>query len=166
MTTNPTRSAVEAKIAQLREEGHPISFAYGDAEMRHFLLARAEAAEADRAATIARLTAEVQAAREALDKAHGKLCLIAGTEAWTDACLSGWMKAPDALRQFAEDAATEIDSTDAKVARAHEAEILLDRAMEELRLIRAKDCGAVYDTTLRADVQLFRARTNPKEPTT
>lgn len=34
---------------------------------------------------------------------------------------------------------------------------LLDRAEEELRLIRAKDSGAVYDTTLRTDFGLNRA---------
>lgn len=29
---------------------------------------------------------------------------------------------------------------------------LLERALEELRLIRMKDCGAVYDVTLRLDM--------------
>ena len=153
------RETIAAVTKQREDADH-------DADLARSQLGSVAMDNADLRATIARLTADVQAAREALDKAHGKLCLIAGTEAWTDACLSGWMKAPGALRQFAEDAATEIDSTGAKVARAHEAEILLDRAMEELRLIRAKDCGAVYDTMLRADAQLFRARANTKEPTT
>ena len=35
------------------------------------------------------------------------------------------------------------------------------RALEELRLIRAKDTNAVYDTTLRTDLQLALAASSP-----
>ena len=48
--------------------------------------------------------------REALEIAHGKFCLIAGTEAWTDNCLDGWRRSPGALREYAEQAAKEIDT--------------------------------------------------------
>lgn len=34
----------------------------------------------------------------------------------------------------------------------------LERAQEELRLIRMKDCDAVYDTTLRMDMELVLSR--------
>lgn len=54
-------------------------------------------------------TASVGAMREALDRAHGKFCLIAGTKAWTDSCLDGWKHSPGALRDYAEQAAKEID---------------------------------------------------------
>lgn len=49
--------------------------------------------------------------REALELAHGKFCKIAGTEAWTDSCLDGWRRSPGALRDYAEQAAKEIDAT-------------------------------------------------------
>jgi len=35
---------------------------------------------------------------------------------------------------------------------------VLARAQEELRLIRMKDCAAVYDTTLRLDMKLLLDR--------
>lgn len=53
-------------------------------------------------ATIAKL-------RKAMDAAHGKLCLIAVTEAWTDSSIDGWHKSPGAVREFAETAAAEVD---------------------------------------------------------
>lgn len=38
---------------------------------------------------------------------------------------------------------------------SHEALVeLLTRAREELRLIRIKDCGAVYDSTLRIEIDI------------
>lgn len=48
--------------------------------------------------------------REALELAHGKFCKIAGTENWTDSCLDGWRRSPGALRDYAEQAAKEIDA--------------------------------------------------------
>jgi len=47
--------------------------------------------------------------RKALEIAHGKFCKIAGTEMWTDSCLDGWRRSPEALREYAEMAAKEID---------------------------------------------------------
>jgi len=42
------------------------------------------------------------------------------------------------------------------VAALEQSQALLDRAETELRLIRSKDCNAVYDTTLRMDFALHR----------
>lgn len=47
--------------------------------------------------------------REVLERAHGHLCKIAGTECWTHNNLDGWQATPGALREYAENAAKELD---------------------------------------------------------
>ena len=74
--------------------------------------------------------------------------------------------AKDALwRETAEQAATNFDAWLEDIARAEAAESLLaeaggiiGRALEELRLIRMKDSGAVYDTTLRLEASAVATR--------
>lgn len=51
----------------------------------------------------------VMVEREVLERAHGHLCKIAGTEAWTHNNLDGWQVTPGALREYAESAAKELD---------------------------------------------------------
>ena len=57
-----------------------------------------------------------------------------------------------------EERARQMRKDAALIAAAPELLDLLIRAQEELRLIRMKDCAAVYDTTVRTEINIALAK--------
>lgn len=73
----------------------------------------------------------VMVEREVLERAHGHLCKIAGTEAWTHNNLDGWQVTPGALREYAESAAKELDRSLQSVEGGVQGSIATKQATDE-----------------------------------
>jgi hypothetical protein len=87
-----------------------------------------------------------EAKREELEADVAKV--IRARNQWEDACQSATAELSAEREKYTSLAhAYEVQQAELEAARA-----LLRRAEEELRLIRMKDCGAVYDTTLRIEL--------------